>query len=299
MSVACDTPDTQSTEAPASFAALDRKAKYTIDWTPTIAIGLVHIGALAAFWPAMFTWKALGTTFVMHWICGGFGLTLGYHRLLTHRSFKTPKWVEYLLTWVGSLSLQGGPIKWVAVHRLHHQHSDGEGDPHTPLDGFVWSHALWLFRFDPNFDPYEKYSQYALDLARDRVHVAIQKYVLLSQLVVAVALYFWGGWPCVVWGVFVRLVYVYHVTWLVNSASHVWGYRSHETTDRSRNLWWVALLTWGEGWHNNHHAYPRSARHGMRPWEIDFTWWHIRLMAFFGLASDIRVPGKGASRESQ
>ncbi len=299
MSVACDLPDTQSTTPPATFAALDRKAKYKIDWTPTIAIGLIHIGALAAFWPSMFTGRALLTAFVLHWICGGFGLTLGYHRLLTHRSFKTPKWVEYLLTWVGSLSLQGGPIKWVAVHRLHHQHSDGEGDPHTPLDGFVWSHALWLFRFDPNFDPYEKYSQYALDLARDRVHVAIQKYVLLSQLLVAVALYFWGGWPCVVWGVFVRLVYVYHVTWFVNSASHIWGYRSHETTDRSRNLWWVALLTWGEGWHNNHHAYPRSARHGMRPWEIDFAWWHIRLLALVGLAHDIRTPGKGASRELQ
>jgi stearoyl-CoA desaturase (delta-9 desaturase) len=260
-----------------------------------IAIVLIHLAALLALFPAFFTWKAVLTAFVIQ-IITGLGITVGFHRLLTHRSFHAPKVVEYFLSWVGSLSWQGGPIKWVATHRLHHQHSDEDEDPHTPLHGFFWSHALWCFKFDTHFDPYKKYSQYALDLARDRGHVFIERTTGLWQFILAALLYAWGGWPCVIWGIFVRLVYCYHITWFVNSASHVWGYRNYETTDRSRNLWWVALLSFGEGWHNNHHAYPRSARHGLKAWEIDVSWYLIRLMGWFGLARDIRLPEQGASR---
>ncbi len=275
-----------------------RKAGGRVNWGPMIAILLIHLGALLAFVPAFFTVKALVTAFVLQGLCG-MGVTVGFHRLLTHRSFKTPKPVEYLLSWFGSLSWQGGPIRWTATHRLHHQHSDDENDPHSPRHGFFWSHALWCFTFDPKFDPYDKFSQYARDLARDRGHRFIERTTPLSQCVLAVLLYAWGGWPCVVWGILVRLVYVYHATWFVNSASHIWGYRSFETTDDSRNLWWVALMSFGEGWHNNHHAYPRSARHGFKRWEIDITWLAIRMLKFVGLAHDLRLAGQGASRALQ
>lgn len=286
-------------------AVLGKRAAHRIHWTPLIAISIIHLVALLAVVPAFFSWQALATAIVMQWLCACLGITIGFHRLLTHRSFKTPKPVEYLLSWLGSLCWQGGPVQWVATHRLHHQHSDSDEDPHTPRHGFCWSHVLWCFAFKPEFDVYEKYSQYALDLARDRGHVFIEKTTMLWQFVVAGLLYLWGyylggammGWSCVLWGTFVRLVYVYHITWFVNSASHVWGYRNYETTDGSRNLWWVGLLAFGEGWHNNHHAYPRSARHGLKPWEFDLTWLTIRTMALFGLATDIRLPEKGASRE--
>lgn len=260
-----------------------------------IVIIAIHFGALLAFWPAMFTLKAVATALVLQAVCA-MGITIGYHRLLTHRSFRCSRPVEYFLTLLGCLNLQGGPIKWVATHRLHHQHSDEEQDPHSPLHGFFWSHVIWCFTYDPAFDAYKSYSQYAKDLARDRGQVFLERTVVLWQLVLAGALYLWGGWPAVVWGVFVRLVYVYHITWFVNSASHTWGYRTYETTDVSRNLWWVALLSFGEGWHNNHHAYPRSARHGLRFWEFDASWLVIRAMAALGLASDIRLPEQGASR---
>ena len=279
-------------------AACGRKAGGRVNWGPLIAIALIHLGALLACLPFFFTWRAFGTALVLQIVCT-LGVTIGFHRLLTHRSFRTVKPVEYLLSWLGSLSWQGGPIKWTATHRLHHQHSDEDDDPHSPRHGFFWSHALWCFTFDPQFDPYPKYRRYAMDLARDRGQVFIERTTPIWQFVLAGLLYVWGGWPCVIWGIFVRLVYVYHTTWFVNSASHLWGYRSFETDDRSRNLWWVGLLSLGEGWHNNHHAYPRSARHGLRFWEIDATWMVIRLMRMVGLARDVRLPELGASRSSR
>ena len=274
------------------------KTDRCVYWVPLIAISLVHVGALLAFLPSFFTWRALGTAVVLA-IVGGLGITVGYHRLLTHRSFRAPKPLEYLLSWIGSLNWQGGPIKWTATHRLHHQHSDDDEDPHSPRHGFFWSHAWWVFTFDPRFDPFDKYRRYAEDLARDRGHLLIERSLGVSQFLLAAALYAWGGWPCVVWGVFVRLVYAYHSTWFVNSAAHVWGYRTYETTDDSRNLWWVALTSFGEGWHNNHHAYPRSARHGMKRWEIDVSWLAIRGLRLVGLARDVRLPEQGASRALQ
>lgn len=281
-----------------------RVASHRIYWTPLLGIIGIHLGALLAFaplftsWaPLQFSWRAVACAVVLQWMSGCLGVTLGMHRLLTHRSFKTFKPIEYFLALLGSINLQGGPIQWVATHRLHHQHSDGDEDPHSPKHGFFWSHCLWCFTYDPKFDLYEKYSRYALDMARDPVHVFIEKTTVLWQFVLAGLLYLIGGWPFVIWGIFVRLVYVYHITWFVNSAAHTWGYRNFETTDESRNLWWVGLTAFGEGWHNNHHAYPRSARHGLKPWEFDCTWLTIKLMSRLGLAWDIRLPEQGASRE--
>jgi len=271
-----------------------RKQRGRISWIPLIAISLFHVGALLAFIPAFFTWKALATLVALQFAVA-MGVTIGYHRLLTHRSFKTIKPIEYLLSWLGSLSLEGGPILWVATHRLHHQHSDKDEDPHSPKHGFFWSHVLWCFKFDPEFDPFGKYSRYAKDIARDRGHVWIERLAPLSQILVAVLLYLFGGWPCVVWGGFVRLVYVYHITWLVNSATHTWGYQTYKTGDESRNLWWVAFLAMGEGWHNNHHAFPSSARHGLRWWEFDISWFVIRTLALLRLTWDIKLVDKKAA----
>jgi stearoyl-CoA desaturase (delta-9 desaturase) len=229
---------------------------------------------------------------------------MGYHRLLTHRSFQTPRFVEYLLTALGSLANQGGPLQWVAVHRVHHQHSDAQGDPHSPRDGLWWAHLLWWMPHVPALDDPTSYESYVVDLARDPVHRLFQRCHILGPLALAGLLYglgeVWGGvglsW--LVWGIFVRTTLLYHATWLVNSASHLWGYRSYNTRDRSTNLWWVALLTLGEGWHNNHHAFPRSARHGLRWWELDLTYGFIRLLGLVGLARRIHLPGKVPTREA-
>lgn len=259
-----------------------------VDWHNTFWVGLMHLGVLFA--PFTFSWGALGLCLLLHWICGGLGICLGYHRLLTHRSFRVPKWLEYLLTFFGTLSLQGGPMSWVAAHRLHHARSDAEGDPHSPQKSFFWGHMGWVLTRNPLLDHYDKYRRYVRDLEQDRFHHFIERYQALGPLLLAAALYALGGASYVVWGIFVRTTLVYHCTWLVNSASHLWGYKSFETNEGSTNNWWVALLGYGEGWHNNHHAFQISARHGLRWWELDATYLAIKILKALGLASDIRLP---------
>ncbi len=247
--------------------------------------------------PFTFSWSGLAICAVLYAIVG-FGITMGYHRLLTHRSFKTPRFVERLLSLFGSLATQGGPLRWVAVHRIHHQHSDTDDDPHTPLHGWWWAHMLWWMPYVPALDDKGRYLRYVADLARDPVHRFLEKYHIVPSLVLAGLLYGVGqlcgglGLSWLVWGLFVRTALLYHATWLVNSATHTWGYRSHETHDHSTNLWWVAILSLGEGWHNNHHAFPRSARHGLRWWEFDATYLLIRILSVFGLARHIHLPGR-------
>jgi stearoyl-CoA desaturase (delta-9 desaturase) len=236
------------------------------------------------------------------YLVAGFGVTMGYHRLLTHRSFRTPRLGDYILTVLGSLANQGGPLQWVAVHRVHHQHSDEEGDPHSPRDGVWWAHLLWWMPHDPALDDPTHYQRYVVDLAKDPVHCFLQRYHVLLPLTLAGLLFglgeVWGavGLSWLVWGIFVRTTLLYHATWLVNSATHLWGYRSYATRDRSTNLWWVALLALGEGWHNNHHAFPRSARHGLRWWELDMTYCLIRLLGVVGLVKQIHVPVQALRR---
>jgi stearoyl-CoA desaturase (delta-9 desaturase) len=264
----------------------------TIDWPVTIAFVILHLGVLAA--PFFFSWSGLIVAFGLAWLTGMWGVTIGYHRLLTHRSFRTPKWFEYLVATFGTLSLQGGPIQWVGTHRIHHKHSDEETDPHTPRHGFTWAHILWCLK--TTGEDGSPGASAARDLERDPVLRMLNLLHWLPSVLVAVALYFAGewygglGWSWVVWGVAVRTVFVFHVTWFVNSAAHTWGYRNFETTDGSTNNWWVALLSFGEGWHNNHHADQRSARHGMRWFELDLTYWMIRALSLVGLARDIKRP---------
>lgn len=262
-----------------------------IDWINVGGVGLIHVGALFALSPAFFSWTAVGVFFFLWWVIGSLGICMGYHRLLTHRSFKTPKFVEYLLTICGALAWEGSPIQWIGQHRHHHAESDQPNDPHSPRHGFDWAHIFWVFnRHALEHD----YKQFAKDMLRDKGHVWIHRLHAWPNILLGVAL-FWSaewmgfnGWSWVVWGIFVRGVVVFHATWMVNSIGHTWGYRNFETTDDSRNNALVAIVAFGEGWHNNHHACQRSAKHGQKWWEIDTTWMMIWLMSRVGLAWDIQ-----------
>jgi len=258
-----------------------------IKWPTLVAIGLIHLGVLLAPWT--FSWKALFLSIFLYWLTGCLGVTLGYHRFFTHRSFKSPKIVAYPLALAGALAGQGGPISWIANHRKHHQFSDKTGDPHSPRDGFFWSHMGWLFKRSEMDEP-SIYRKYVPDLAQDPFIRFLDRYDGLFVILLAAALYFWGGLSFLVWGISVRMVFLYHSTWFVNSATHKWGYQTFKVNDNSRNLWWVSLLAFGEGWHNNHHAFQSSARHGLRWWEFDLTYLTIRFLGVLGLARQINVP---------
>ena len=263
-----------------------------IAWAPLAWIGLLHLGALLAFYPGFFSWSALAACLVGHWVTGGLGITLTYHRLLTHRSFAIrPRWLEYVLTFVGMCASEGGAVGWVADHRRHHAHSDEEGDVHSPNLGFGWAHMLWWMTPDITSRHTPEYlKKWAPDLYRDPIHRFMNAFPVVPPLLSAALMYSIGGIPWLVWGFFVRTIFVLHTTWLVNSATHIWGYRSHETRDKSTNLWWVALLTYGEGWHNNHHAFQTSARHGLRWWEIDPTYMVIRALSLVGITYNVKLP---------
>jgi fatty-acid desaturase len=269
-----------------------RTASVGIAWPAVLWISGLHLGALAAFVPACFTWPALAVGLFLYWLTACLGICLTYHRLLTHRSFALrPRWLEYVFTAIGCCASEGGAISWVADHRKHHAHADDDQDVHSPNRGFAWAHMLWWMtpEVTRTQDP-EYVSKWAPDLARDPVHRALERVHYIFPLLLFAALYAAGGLPWLVWGGFVRSCLVLHSTWLVNSASHVWGYRSYQTRDTSTNLWWVALLSFGEGWHNNHHAAQTSARHGLRWWEIDATYWAIRSMALVGLVHGVKRP---------
>ena len=264
-----------------------RKYQKGVNWITTIAMVAFHIAAVAAFF--YIDTGAIITAVVLYFVGGMLGIGMSYHRLLTHRSYKTPKWMEYFLTICATLALEGGPIFWVATHRVHHQKSDREGDPHTPHEGGFWAHMGWIIMGQGLHHETALLARYAPDLAKDKFHVALTKWHWVPQVVVGLALLAFGGIPYVLWGTGFRTVVGLHTTWLVNSATHMWGSRRFQTRDDSTNNWWVALLTFGEGWHNNHHAHPTSARHGLAWYELDLNWIGISILKFFGLAWDIKV----------
>jgi stearoyl-CoA desaturase (delta-9 desaturase) len=220
------------------------------------------------------------------------GISLCFHRALTHRSLRLVKPFEYLLAIFGTLALQGDPIRWVAVHRKHHAHADQEGDPHSIHGGFRWAHLEWVYRHNIALPTDEEMLHFAPDLYAQRFYRVLRYLSVPLQVALGVGLFALGGWSWVILGIFVRLAISYHSTWLVNSASHMLGYRTYQTGDRSTNCWWVAVISWGEGWHNNHHAFPFSARHGLRWFEIDMTWWHVRILALLRLADQVKVPSR-------
>lgn len=260
-----------------------------LNWVSIAFFTTMHGLFLLAPW--FFSWSALATAIVLHWLFGSIGICLGYHRLLTHRSLQVPKWLEYGIALIGALAMQGGPIFWVAGHRMHHLHTeDIDKDPYSARRGFWWSHMLWVFHERPEFFDRECYGKFAPDLNRDPYYRWLDRYFLALQIPFGILLYLLGGWSVAFYGVIVRAVLLWHSTWLINSATHMMGYRSHESEDNSRNLWWAAILTYGEGWHNNHHAYPNVAKAGWKWWEIDMTWWAIVLLKRLGLARKVILP---------
>ncbi len=256
-----------------------------IQWVSSIAIIGFHILAIGALFT--FSWQNLFAAVVIWWMTGSLGIGLGYHRLLTHGGFKTPKVVEYFLTVCGTLALQSGPLQWVTTHRIHHAFTETENDPHSPRDGTFWAHIGWLMRGTALSHDEATFKRYAPDLLKDKFHVFISKYFFVTTLIVGVSLYFIGGWSMVLWGIFLRQVFGWHMTFLVNSATHLWGTRRFETRDDSRNNGLIAALTFGEGWHNNHHAHPRSARHGLAWYEFDINWMQIKFLEKLGLATKV------------
>src|ERR1700730_7119609 len=272
---------------PVSTSPTNGSDSRKINWTNSIAFGLFHLGAVAALF--MFSWPALAVALFLFWACTGLGISMGYHRLHTHRSYQIPRVLEYFFAVCGSLTLEGGPIFWVATHRLHHQKSDQPGDPHSPRDGAWWSHVGWILLGETNHNNTRVLSKYAPDLAKHRFYVWLNNYHWVPLTVLGVLLYAIGGLPLLFLGGCLLGVGGRHSTWLVNSATHLWGRRRFETRDDSRNSWWVALLTFGEGWHNNHHAHPTSARHGLAWYEFDPSWIQLRVLKFLGIARSIHV----------
>jgi len=266
---------------------------------------------LLAAIPWLFSWTGLLLIPVGNYIFCSMGIGAGYHRLLTHRSFRCSKWLERTLAILGVCSLQDSPARWVMIHRLHHQNSDHQPDPHSPLVTWFWGHVGWIVIENRQLAKRSTYERYARDLVQDPFYMLLERKLLWVWIYVAHALAFFLaafaiGWlvtgnkmgglqfglSILVYGVIFRTIYTWHITWAINSVTHLWGYRNYETNENSRNNWIFALATNGEGWHNNHHADPRSAVHGHdRWWEVDVTYWTIRLWEKLGLVTDV-VPAR-------
>jgi len=282
-------------------------------WSYAIPIVALHLLALLAAAPWFFSWTGLIVMIVGVHVFGQ-GINIGYHRLLTHRSFQATKWVERAFVVLALCCLEDTPARWVANHRYHHKHSDHEPDPHSPLVSFLWSHVGWLMFHNAEMHSISAYEKYAPDIVRDRFYFALERRPSLAGWVyLAQALLFYGvgfalgfamagsgaspwlagvqfGLSLLLWGVIVRTVVVWHITWAVNSLTHLIGYRNYDSDEHSRNNWLVALVTVGEGWHNNHHHDPASASNQHRWWEFDISFYEIKLLEKLGLARKVLPP---------
>ncbi|MBA2737778.1 MAG: fatty acid desaturase [Pyrinomonadaceae bacterium] len=265
-----------------------------IQWVTMSVVTAFHVLAIGALFT--FSWANLAAAAITWWIAGSWGIGMGYHRLLTHRGFKTSKFVEYFLTFCGTLGLQSGAINWVTTHRIHHGFTETDKDPHSPRNGTYWAHMGWIFRGTAQNQTEATQQRYAPDLVKDKVHVFLSNYYWVTPILAALILLavgtsltgtLFGGFSMVLWGIFLRQVIGWHSTWLVNSATHLWGTRRFETHDDSRNNGLIAALTFGEGWHNNHHAHPRSAKHGLTWYEFDVNWLQVKLMEKLGLVQQV------------
>jgi len=256
-----------------------------LNWSTIIGVSIFHLLVIPAFF--MFSWTNLAVAVGIWWLAGSLGIGVGYHRLQTHRGFKTPQWVENVLAVFATLAVQAGPLAWVTTHRKHHAFTETDKDPHSPRNGAFHAHMGWIFKGEAQQHDYAVHQRYSPDLMKSPFLKTLDKYYWVTSVILGIALFAIGGWGMLFWGVFVRTVWGWHATWLVNSATHIWGTRRFETTDDSRNNGLIAALSWGEGWHNNHHAYPRSARHGLAWYEFDANWIQIKLLEKLGLATDI------------
>jgi stearoyl-CoA desaturase (delta-9 desaturase) len=262
-------------------------------------VGVIVAGAL--LWGTFVHWSSLAMLAVMY-VVTILGVTLGFHRLLTHRSFQTFKWLQYGIAAVGSMAMQGPVMSWVADHRKHHAHTDQEGDPHTPhghgdglkgaIVGLWYAHMGWLFAKSGQAE----HTRYARDLVEDRgmrvIHSTFGLWVLLGIAIpfaigYAFAGTLGGALEAALWGGPVRIFLLHHVTWSINSVCHFFGTRRFDIDDHSTNVFWLAPLSMGEAWHHNHHTFPRSAFHGLKAWEVDPTGWVIRAMRATRLAWNV------------
>jgi fatty-acid desaturase len=282
-----------------------------VKWKKNEIVGflLVHLIAALALFPWFFSWTGVVVFAAGIVVFGALGINLCYHRLLTHRSFSCPLWLEHGLAMLAACAVQDSPPHWVAVHRRHHQFADEAQDPHSPLKSFLWAHMGWLLVKKEDMTRAALIERYAKDILRDPLYAWLERrnnwawiallawlglfavgfaFVLLAGGHIADAIRF--ALSLLIWGGALRTVFVWHTTWSVNSVSHAWGYRNYTTPDASRNNTMVALLAFGEGWHNNHHADSRSARHGHKWWEFDPTWLAIRLLMLLGLAKNVALP---------
>lgn len=261
--------------------------------------------AIVSLWGWACNWGIIALLAVMY-ILTGLGITVGYHRLFTHQAFETSRVVKFILGILGSMAVQGPLLRWVALHRLHHQCSDHDGDPHSPahhgqgifgvLRGLFHAHMGWLFaRETPDL------ARYVKDLRKSpmirSVSALFPLWVVIGLTIPTVLGWLMvGGWQGallgLIWGGLARIFLVHHVTWSINSVCHIWGHQPYKVKDQSKNNFIIALLALGEGWHNNHHAFPTSARHGLRWWQFDFSFLVIRIMAFLRLVWKVKVPAK-------
>jgi len=299
---------------PLSDVTARRRRPYLFgrDWTSTdigYAVFFVPMHAIAFLaGPFTFTWDALAVAAALYVVTGGLGLSMSYHRQLSHKSFRCPKWLEFTLAYCGALAFEGDPIEWSKNHNWHHRYTDTDLDRHTPADGFWHSHMGWLFdeqlslsRVGPKGNVKQDNASVVPWFYKESPGFyqwlrETYMYHMLGQVVVLALL---GGLPYVVWGFVIRMLVTMHMTWFVNSAVHIWGRQTYDTNDSSRNNWWVALLVFGDGWHNNHHAFEYSARHGLEWWQLDFSWLVIRSLQAVGLAWDVKLPTAEALAEKR
>ena len=289
-----------------SDAAATEPMSFAVRVANLLAVVLPFAGLVAAvilLWGPGFSWVQLGLMLGMY-LLTVFGVTVGFHRLFTHRAFETNRAVKAVLAVLGSMAVEGPLLKWVALHRRHHQHSDADHDPHSPhahgdgvlgvLRGLWHAHVGWLFKPDA-----AGWHRYVGDLAKDsllrRISALFPLWVVVGLLVPAVlggllTMTWTGALLGFIWGGLARVFLVHHVTWSINSVCHLWGTQPFGNRDQSRNNFLLGVLALGEGWHNNHHAFPTSARHGLRWWQIDASYWVIRGLAALGLAWKVRVP---------
>jgi len=288
---------------------------WAVRWPELLFIGGIHAVALLAVLPMFFSWLGLIVCVAGFYVFGGLGINLCYHRLLTHRSFTCPRWLERLFTLLAHCNLQGSSVRWVAAHRMHHQFSDERPDPHSPLVNLLWGHMGWLVVTNPALDSPGALERYAPDLHKDAFHRRFSHknlWLLVwgAHVLAMWAIGFFVGWAwegaaagvwmgfsLVVWAVFVRSVVVWHITWAINSVTHLWGYQNYRSTDNSKNNWLLGYVAMGEGWHNNHHADQRSAAHGHRWWEVDVTYLTILLLKALRLADNVIKPARHADSQ--
>jgi fatty-acid desaturase len=260
-----------------------------LNWFMVTWLSTIHAIALVGPWFAS-SWGAVATAIALYITTGLVGITLGYHRLLSHRALRAHRWFERFAATCGALALQGTPAFWVATHRMHHAYVDQPDDPHDATRGFWWSHVGWLLVENPRVGDPVKIRKFARDIYADPYLRWLSNDItqILLQVALGLVLLRLGGWDYVVWGIFVRVAFVYHVTWLINSATHKYGYRNFDSPDGSANTWWVAILAFGEGWHNNHHARPDVAPAGLKWWEVDPTFGVIWMLERLGVVHSVK-----------